>query len=331
MKMRYKKILCVFFAVFIGCSSLFANAKYMGSMGSHYDIYSTDDVGFKVLPLHKDTLTEGFKGLPEALVTPFNLNSYNAQDVINSITTYIGGNSPDLLFELTKDTPYVVYTNTPSVNTSTSYLLTTTILYCPAGFEVSKDGGSAVVKGDWCTFGFVTKYDSTNHKYVIPGDSREIYIRSGQYSGSSVSCVLGRVFSTSDAAISKNPSTGTFYKNEGFVDINKDPSESSKPDYKPEGGSDGSPQIPGFEGMEDLKPFPELPENANILDYIVWFFNCIGVLFENICIGMKNLWIGVKDVLGFIGQFFAFIPTPIWVLIILGLTVSVLLMVFGRK
>ena len=74
-----------------------------------------------------------------------------------------------------------------------------------------------------------------------------------------------------------------------------------------------------------LWEFPQLSENAEILDYIKYPFQFVGALFKNIVSFVNNLISGVGEVNGLMGTLFSFIPQEFIGLLFGVITISILI------
>lgn len=95
------------------------------------------------------------------------------------------------------------------------------------------------------------------------------------------------------------------------------------PDDGSGGGSDDDTD-------EDLFNFTELPEDANVLDYIKWICTNMIELFKGLGRCIKNFVTQTKEMSSILTKFFSFMPTEFTLILTLGMMFLVLLRFLGR-
>lgn len=88
--------------------------------------------------------------------------------------------------------------------------------------------------------------------------------------------------------------------------------------------------VGGDDGDEDLFNFTELPEDANVLDYIKWFFINMLELFKGIGQCFKKFFAETKGLSQMLTEFFSFMPTEFTLILTFGIMFLVLLRFLGR-
>lgn len=81
---------------------------------------------------------------------------------------------------------------------------------------------------------------------------------------------------------------------------------------------------------EDLFNFTELPEDANVLDYIKWICTNIIELFKGLGRCIKKFVTQTKEMSSILTKFFSFMPTEFTLILTLGMMFLVLLRFLGR-
>lgn len=76
--------------------------------------------------------------------------------------------------------------------------------------------------------------------------------------------------------------------------------------------------------------YPELPDNANVIDYIKWFCQCVVITFQSIGIVILEFSTSCSNFVRMITRFLNFMPKEFLVLLPIVLTVCVILRFLGR-
>lgn len=71
-------------------------------------------------------------------------------------------------------------------------------------------------------------------------------------------------------------------------------------------------------------------ELSGIVGFIVNFFKSISSLFDSLIVGIESLFSECFDFFDFLGGTFSFIPAEFWTLILAGMSILILLRIFGR-